>query len=159
MKLDAIQFNTSTTDTPSWTKLIDLIYPKNSIYLSMGANAPGDDMGGSWTAISTGAVLALTGSNGFAAVGKNGGSLEISVKQMPSHQHILSGAPNTGSDSSGLCMNVPISNPNYSFSIYNSTCQHGKTESEGGGRIICLIITPSKDITELPNNGGDVEWL
>lgn len=133
MKLDAIQFNTSTTDTPSWTKLVDLIYPKNSIYLSMGTNAPGDSMGGSWTAISTGAVLALTGSNGFAAVGKNGGNLKISVKQLPSHQHVLSGAPNTGSGSSGLCMNIPIANSNYNFSIYNSACQHGKTEAEGGG--------------------------
>lgn len=42
MKLDAIQFNTSTTDTPSWTKLVDLIYPKNSIYLTRGTNAPGN---------------------------------------------------------------------------------------------------------------------
>ena len=155
MKLDAINFR----DGNSWTSLKDLIYPKNSIYLSMGTNAPGDSIGGAWTAITTGAVLALTGSNGFAEVGKNGGNLKISVKQLPSHQHILSGAPNTGSDSSGLCMNVPIANSNYNFSTYNSACQHGKTEPEGGGRIICLIITPSKDITELPNNGGDVEWL
>lgn len=88
MKLDAIQFNTSTTDTPSWTKLVDLIYPKNSIYLSMGTNNPGDSIGGAWTAITTGAVLALTGSNGFAAVGKNGGSLKISANQMPSHRHV-----------------------------------------------------------------------
>ena len=159
MKLDAIQFNTSTTNTPSWTKLVDLIYPKNSIYLSMGTNNPGDSVGGAWTAITTGAVLALTGSNGFAAVGKNGGSLKISVKQIPSHSHILAGAPNTGNNSSGVCMNVPIANANYGFSIFNSACQSGKTESQGGGRIICLIIIPSKDTTELPNNGGDVEWL
>ena len=88
MKLDAIQFNTSTTDTPSWTKLVDLIYPINSIYLTRGTNTPGDSMGGNWTAITTGSVLALTGSNGFADVGKNGGSLKISVNQMPSHRHV-----------------------------------------------------------------------
>lgn len=87
MKLDAIQFNTSITDTPSWTKLVDLIYPINSIYLTRGTNTPGDSMGGNWTAITTGSVLALTGSNGFAAVGKNGGSLKISVNQMPKHIH------------------------------------------------------------------------
>ncbi len=90
MKLDAIQFNTSTTDTPSWTKLVDLIYPKNSIYLSMGTNNPGNSVGGAWTAISTGAVLALTGSNGFATQGHYGGSLKISVKQLPNHSHTLS---------------------------------------------------------------------
>lgn len=134
MKLDAIQFNTSTTDTPSWTKLVDLIYPKNSIYLSMGTNNPGDSVGGAWTAITTGAVLALTGSNGFAAVGKNGGNLKISVKQMPSHSHRISGAPNTGSSSSGRCMNVPIDNRNYGFNIFNSACQSGETENEGGGQ-------------------------
>lgn len=134
MKLDAIQFNTSITGTPSWTKLVDLIYPINSIYLTRGTNTPGDSIGGNWTAITTGSVLALTGSNGFAAVGKNGGSLKISVKQMPSHNHILAGAPNTGNSSSGVCMNVPIYNANYDFSIFNSTCQKGNTESEGGGQ-------------------------
>lgn len=159
MKLDAIQFNTSTTDTPSWTKLVDLIYPKNSIYLTRGTNAPGDAVGGDWTAITTGSVLALTGSNGFAAVGENGGSLKISVKQIPSHSHILAGAPNTGNDTSGVCMNVPIANANYGFSIFNSACQSGNTESQGGGRIICLIIIPSKDTTETPSKCGDVEWL
>lgn len=46
MKLDAIQFNTSTTNTPSWTKLVDLIYPTNSIYLTRGTNAPGNPIGG-----------------------------------------------------------------------------------------------------------------
>ena len=134
MKLDAIQFNTSTTDTPSWTKLVDLIYPINSIYLTRGTNTPGDSMGGNWTAITTGSVLALTGSNGFADVGKNGGSLKISENQMPRHNHILSGAPNTGNSTSGVCMNVPIDNPDYAFSVVNSACQIGYTESKGGGQ-------------------------
>ena len=56
-------------------------------------------------------------------------------------------------------MNVPIANSNYGFSIFNSACQSGNTESQGGGRIICLIITLSRDTTEPPNNGDDVEWL
>ena len=134
MKLDAIQFNTSITDTPSWTKLVDLIYPKNSIYLTRGTNTPGDSMGGNWTAITTGSMLALTGSNGFANVGENGGSLKISVKQMPSHSHILSGAPNTGNEASGVCLNVSVDNPDYAFCTFNSACQYGNTEANGGGQ-------------------------
>lgn len=163
MKLDAIQFNTSTTDTPSWTKLVDLIYPKNSIYLTRGTDAPGNNIGGDWTAITTGSVLALTGSNGFAAVGKNGGSLKISVNQMPSHRHTTArenswiaywGTVDTGT---GVLANAN----NGQWGCMGDSTVSGKTfmKNAGGGRIICLIIIPSKDTTKLPNNGGDVEWL
>ena len=164
MKLDAIQFNTSTTDTPSWTKLVDLIYPINSMYLTRGTNAPGDTVGGNWTAITTGSVLALTGSNGFAAVGKNGGSLKISVNQMPSHIHknnyYDSWIPYWGTASSGdvgCLSNISVGQ----WGCIGNSASTGKDFGlkTGGGRIICLIITLSRDTTELPNNRGDVEWL
>lgn len=163
MKLDAIQFNTSTTDTPSWTKLVDLIYPKNSIYLSMGTNGPGDSVGGAWTAITTGAVLALTGSNGFAEAGKNGGSLKISVNQMPSHNHSLENLNPICGSQCGWSYQENTGDKlfygRYAAARYITEFIGRNTAKTGGGRIICLIITPSKDITELPSNGGDVEWL
>nr|DAU16609.1 MAG TPA: Baseplate structural protein [Caudoviricetes sp.] len=162
MKLDAIQFNISTTDTPSWTKLVDLIYPTNSIYLTRGTNVPGDSIGGNWTAINTGAVLALTGSNGFATVGKNGGSLKISVNQMPSHRHVTSVENSwiafwcTVDTGTGVLANAN----NGQWGCMGNSTVSGKTfmkNAGGGGRIICLIIILSKDTTELPSNGGDVE--
>lgn len=138
MKLDAIQFNTSTTNTPSWTKLVDLIYPKNSIYLTRGTDAPGNNIGGNWTAITTGSVLALTGSNGFAAVGKNGGSLKISVNQMPSHRHTTAredswiaywGTINTGT---GVLANAN----NGQWGCMGDSTFYGKTfmKNAGGGQ-------------------------
>lgn len=158
MKLDAIQFNTSTTDTPSWTKLVDLIYPTNSIYLTRGTNTPGNSIGGNWTAITTGSVLALTGSNGFAAVGKNGGSLKISVNQMPAHSHL----PNKSSGN--FLMQVTNTNdmPTFWKGLPSGTSSNmwlqrtRSTVETGGGRIICLIITLSKDTTKTPSKCGDV---
>lgn len=167
MKLDAIQFNTSTTNTPSWTKLVDLIYPTNSIYLTRGTNAPGNSIGGNWTAITTGSVLALTGSNGFANVGKNGGNLKISVNQMPSHNHKASNDNwshfvRTSPNSTITRTAGTIPSGSGGHYITSTTAFNGDTTttmSSGGGRIICLIITPSKDTTETPSKCGDVEWL
>ena len=67
---------------------MDLIYPRTSMYFSCGETAPGNSIGGSWVALGGGAVLALTGKNGFARQGGYGGSLKISVNQMPSHSHL-----------------------------------------------------------------------
>lgn len=83
MRLDSINFR----DGTSWISLKDLIYPKNSMYFSCGSNVPGNSIGGSWTALGGGAVLALSGKNGFASPGGYGGNLKISVNQMPSHSH------------------------------------------------------------------------
>lgn len=161
MKLDAIQFNTSTTDTPSWTKLVDLIYPKASMYFSCGGTAPGNSIGGSWVALNGGAVLALTGKNGFATQGAYGGSLKISTNQMPSHSHL------PGKNSGNFLIQVTNTNDMSTFwkglpsgTSSNMWLQRTRNTVEtGGGRIICLIITLSKDTTETPSKCGDVEWL
>ena len=79
----------------TWVNLLDVIYPTGSIYLSRSATSPASTIGGSWTQIK-GAVLAACGANSFAT-NNYGGSLKISVNQMPSHKHYL-GNSNIDSD-------------------------------------------------------------
>lgn len=71
----------------TWVNLLDVIYPTGSLYLSRSSTSPASIIGGSWTQIK-GAVLAACGANSFTT-NNYGGSLKISVNQMPSHQHYL----------------------------------------------------------------------
>ena len=70
----------------TWVNLMDIVYPVGSIYLSVSSTSPSSTIGGTWTQIK-GAVLAAYGANSFASSGNYGGSLKISVSQMPSHKH------------------------------------------------------------------------
>ena len=71
----------------TWVNLMDVVYPVGSIYLSASSTSPSSTIGGTWTQIK-GAVLAAYGANSFASSGNYGGSLKISVSQMPSHNHL-----------------------------------------------------------------------
>ena len=66
--------------------MLDLVYPVNSLYLTVGSENPATVLGGSWSKL-TGGVLACAGTAGHAAAGAVGGSKKISVGQMPSHIH------------------------------------------------------------------------
>lgn len=70
----------------TWVNLMDVVYPVGSMYLSASSTSPSSTIGGTWTQIK-GAVLAAYGANSFAPSGNYGGSLKISVNQMPSHKH------------------------------------------------------------------------
>ena len=69
----------------NWVNLLDIIYPIGSLYLSRSSTSPASTIGGSWTQIK-GAVLAACGANSFTT-NNYGGSLKISINQIPSHQH------------------------------------------------------------------------
>lgn len=71
----------------TWVNLMDIVYPVGSVYLSISSTSPSSTIGGTWTQIK-GAVLAAYGANSFASSGNYGGSLKISVSQMPSHNHL-----------------------------------------------------------------------
>ena len=71
----------------TWVNLLDVIYPTGSIYFSRSATSPASTIGGSWTQIK-GAVLAACGANSFAT-NNYGGSLKISINQIPSHNHFI----------------------------------------------------------------------
>lgn len=64
---------------------VSLFYPVGSVYMSRVSTSPASIIGGSWTQIK-GAVLAAYGANGYT-LNNYGGSLKISVNQMPSHTH------------------------------------------------------------------------
>ena len=71
----------------TWVNLIDVVYPIGSMYFSATSTSPASTVGGTWSQIK-GALIAATGNNGFASV-NYGGSLKISVSQMPTHAHAI----------------------------------------------------------------------
>lgn len=64
------------------------MYPVGSVYLSTTTISPSSTIGGTWTQVE-GATLAATGANSFAGATSYGGSLKISIDQMPPHNHNL----------------------------------------------------------------------
>lgn len=85
--------------------LLDLIYPINSIYISVSSTDPRDIFGGTWEAFATGRTLVGVdpGDTDFNAANKPGGekTVTLTTEQMPSHTHTLKrntidGHPYTG---------------------------------------------------------------
>lgn len=70
----------------AFTNLLTAMFPVGSVYLSTTATSPSSTIGGTWTQVK-GATLAATGGNSFAGGASYGGSLKISVNQIPSHTH------------------------------------------------------------------------
>lgn len=71
-------------------KLVDLIYPVGSIYISVNNVSPQTFLGGTWEAFATGRTLVGvdTSQTEFNSVGKTGGAKThaLTVAQMPSHE-------------------------------------------------------------------------
>ena len=85
--LSNISFNTSTSDTPSWTTLFDLIYPNGAYYFSNVSTSPATLFGNTasqWTQI-TGRVLRCDSNT------NTGGSNTVTLKitNLPPHDHVL----------------------------------------------------------------------
>lgn len=80
-------------------KLIDLIYPVGSIYMSVNNVSPQSFLGGTWKAFATGRTLVGvdTSQTEFNAVGKIGGAktCTLTVAQMPSHEGHMYGNMNS----------------------------------------------------------------
>ena len=62
------------------------MYPVGSCYFSTVSTSPATIVGGTWVAM-TGGMLGLAGSTGIAEAASNGGSIAISIDQMPYHVH------------------------------------------------------------------------
>ena len=80
--------------------LVDMFYPVGSIYMTTNANFnPSRTWGGTWVKIEN---RFLYGS-GSKAVGATGGAetVTLSVSQIPSHNHSLTGVRSTGSFGTG----------------------------------------------------------
>lgn len=83
-------------ETLSTAGILDYIYPVGSIYLSVSPNNPSSLFGGAWVAWGSGRVPVgvNTSDSSFSTVEKTGGEKThtLSVNEIPSHQHITSGA-------------------------------------------------------------------
>lgn len=125
----------------TWVNLMDVVYPVGSIYLSVASTSPSSTIGGTWTQIK-GAVLAAYGANSFASSGNYGGSLKISVSQMPSHKHyaekIFWKPKGTDLDNTQAI----FADNALSADVVNGIHTYGST-SVGGGKISYPIIIQS----------------
>ena len=119
--------------TNTFSSLLDLVYPTGSVYLCTNSTKPSTAFGGTWGQ-KNGAVLAATGANGFASANATGGSLQISVNQMPNHSHPLK-------------MRIdPTGFGRYGIAGCTNSGQEYITDmvqAIGGGKTSCRIIIPS----------------
>lgn len=77
----------------SW---VDILHPINSFYISYTSTSPASLFGGTWTQI-TNAVL-----RGATGVGYTGSDTHtLTINEMPSHSHTLSGVGNTTGTNGG----------------------------------------------------------
>lgn len=83
----------------NWISLLDIIYPVGSLYMSTSSVSPSSIIGGTWTAVTTGATLLAAGS-GYSP-NNYGGSLTIARSQLPSHKHYIDGRTGTPTNPSG----------------------------------------------------------
>lgn len=68
------------------TKILDLVYPIGSIYLSTNSNSPSTFLGGTWERIQDKFLLA---SGSTYSAGSTGGEAthKLTIDEMPSHNH------------------------------------------------------------------------
>lgn len=72
----------------AFINMLEIVYPVGSVYISTVSTSPAGFIGGTWEQIK-GATLAATGGNSFAGAASYGGSLKISVNQIPPHNHFI----------------------------------------------------------------------
>ena len=102
MKKKTIDNNTiNTTTTWSSSKILDMIYPIGSIYISTNSANPSTYLTGtSWEAFATGKTLVGIDANdtSFDTVEETGGEKEhtLTVDEIPSHNHTYSNSVVTG---------------------------------------------------------------
>lgn len=125
--------------------MLDLVYPVNSLHLTVGSEDPNVVFGGTWTKL-TGGVLACAGTSGYAAAGSVGGSGTISVSQMPSHTHTIASSGNYAVDSPvALYQTTATSGDKWRMWSSNTEASEGVVYNKdtGGGRITTRSICPS----------------
>lgn len=121
--------------TSSWTNLLDLIYPIDSVYISVNdVYTPAELFGGTWVRLDQEACLRTCVSNGESAAGSSfrtygADTFALSFTQLPPHKHdtvdvLRMSNVNGGSTCTVPSNAVPSSNDG-SFltgsTIYNST--------------------------------------
>lgn len=118
--------------------MLDLIYPVSSLYLTVGSEDPNVVFGGTWGKL-TGGVLACAGTSGYAAAGSTGGSLKISVNQMPSHTHTIASSGSYAVDSP-LALYYTTSTAGNNWRMWSSNTQASEgvvyNKNTGGAELL-----------------------
>lgn len=153
----------------TWVNLMDVVYPVGSMYFSATSTSPASTVGGTWSQIK-GAVIAATGNNGFASV-NYGGSLKITVNQMPTHAH--NGKTEVNGTTKKNYSNA-VSQSGYAWTNIFTGADYGEydttqtaanmfnamTNAVGGGQTSFLTILDVMSGDALPSiKGGGLEWL
>lgn len=123
-------------------RLLDLIYPVGSIYLSVNSASPDTLFGGTWARLEDVFLLAAGAKH---AAGSTGGeeSHTLTESEMPSHKgHLSAGIAGTAPMGKGnykgyLNLNVmtPFPEGNYrGWNVYNGNEMHPASEAVGGGQ-------------------------
>lgn len=83
------------------SELLDLIYPVGSVYINVKNVSPEDFLGGIWEQIQGRFLLAASSTY---PVGSTGGEAThtLTINEMPSHTHGLTGAASTGTTGHSL---------------------------------------------------------
>ena len=75
------------------TKMLDTVYPVNSIYISLDSTSPASLYGGTWERFGKGQTLVGVNESDtdFSSAGKTGGEKthKLTVNEMPNHNHGL----------------------------------------------------------------------
>lgn len=75
----------------AYINLLQVIYPVGSCYISFSATSPSSIIGGTWSQIKSGLMMAIGSTGAATSAGGTGGSRKISTNQMPAHQHTIKG--------------------------------------------------------------------
>ena len=73
-----------------WINFLTMVYPVNSIYLTISDESPADLIGGTWSEIQGRLYLRSyidEGNTGYGKAGTTGGTNYISVDSLPAHSH------------------------------------------------------------------------
>ena len=75
----------------AYVNLLQVIYPVGSCYISFSATSPASIVGGSWSQIKSGLMMAIGSTGAATSAGGTGGSRKIAVTQLPAHTHDMPG--------------------------------------------------------------------
>lgn len=123
----------------SWTNLLDLIYPIDSVYISVNdAYTPAELFGGTWTRLDQEACLrSCVSDDGESEAGSNfrlygSDTFTLSAQQLPPHKHNTVDTARLVNVSSGTAATVPS---NVASSSY--------TNEQGGFRTSSTLFSES----------------
>lgn len=119
----------------SYESLLDIIYPVNSIYLSVSSTSPANLFGGTWVEAATDAVLAARGTSYTTTAGNKGGSTKIATTQLPSHTHGHAGT-NAAASSAGAHTHVQnVSGDFTTGTAFSAGAQTDNTKWVAAGKV------------------------